>query len=97
MRTLKLLFAALIISISFSSCSVVIDEYNDPYYANLEDVVTAYDLWYIDYNRTTGNGDVPFISKAFTVSFINGNLYANNNLVGIGIKWEWLWYSNRIL
>jgi len=84
MRTLKLLFAALIISVSFASCSVVVDDYNDPYYVNLEDVVTAYDLWYIDYNRTTGNGDVPFISKAFTISFINGKLFANNNLVDIG-------------
>lgn len=84
MRTLKLLFATMFIGITITSCSIVIDEMNDPYYVNLEDVVTAYDLWYIDYNKTTGNGDVPFLSKAFTVSFINGKLYANNNLVGIG-------------
>jgi hypothetical protein len=50
----------------------------------LEDVVTAYDLWYIDYNSTVGTGDVPFLSRAFTISFINGKLYANNNLVDIG-------------
>ncbi|MBK5208388.1 MAG: hypothetical protein JJE44_02645, partial [Flavobacteriaceae bacterium] len=31
-----------------------------------------------------GTGDVPFLSKAFTISFINGKVYANNNLVGIG-------------
>ena len=83
MKTLKLLFTMLI-GISFTSCSIVIDEINDPYYASLEEVVTAYDLWYVDYNRTEGSGDVPFLSKAFTISFINGNLYANNNLVGIG-------------
>ena len=84
MKTLKLLFATLVIGISISSCSVIVDNYDEPYYETLEDVVTSYDLWYIDYNKTTGNGDVPFLSKAFTVSFINGKIFANNNLVGIG-------------
>jgi len=84
MKTLKLLLATMLIGISFTSCSVVIDDINNPYYVNLEDVVTAYDLWYVDYNSTTGRGDVPFLSKAFTVSFINGNLFVNNNLIGIG-------------
>lgn len=83
MRTLKLLFATLIISISFTACVVVEDDYNSNY-ISLENVVTASDLWYIDYNQTTGTGDVAFLSKAFTISFINGKLYANNNLVGIG-------------
>ena len=84
MKTLKLLFATLIIGISFTSCSVIIDDTDDVYYESLEDVVTNYDLWYIDYNKTVGNGDVAFLSKAFTVSFINGKVFANNNLVGIG-------------
>mgnify|MGYP006893239828 FL=1 len=84
MRTLKLLFATMLVGISFTSCNIVVDEINDPYYVNLEDVVTGYDLWYVDYNSTTGTGDVPFLSRAFTVSFINGKMYANNNLVGIG-------------
>jgi len=43
-----------------------------------------YELWYVDIERTTGNGNIPFLQKAFTVSFRNGTLYANNNLVGIG-------------
>ena len=84
MRTLKLLFATLAVGLIFTSCSVVIDDIEDPYYASLEDVVTAYDLWYVDYNLTTGYGDVPFLSKAFTVSFLNGKLWVNNNLVDIG-------------
>ncbi len=84
MRTLKLLFATMFIGIAVTSCSVVIDDINDPYYVNLEEVVIAYDLWYVDYNSTTGTGDVPFLSKAFTVSFLNGKLWVNNNLVGIG-------------
>ncbi len=82
MKTTKLLFA-FIIAITFSSC--IIEE--DLYYGNdvsLEQVLTANDIWYVDFHRTTGTGDVPFISKAFTLSFLNGSLYANNNLVGIG-------------
>ena len=82
MKTLKLLFATIVIGISISACSVVIED--DEYYVPLEEVVTSYDLWYIDYNKTQGTGDVPFLSKAFTISFINGKVFANNNLVGLG-------------
>jgi hypothetical protein len=84
MKKLQILFTSLIVGLLVTSCSVVIDDVYDPYYATLEEVLTDYDLWYIDYNLTTGNGDVAFLSKAFTISFRNGNLYANNNLVGIG-------------
>lgn len=84
MKTIKLLFATMILGMFVTSCSVIIDDIDDSYYVTLEDVVTSYDLWYVDYNRTEGNGDIPFLSKAFTISFLNGNLYANNNLVGIG-------------
>jgi len=84
MRALKLLLVTIILGTSLTSCSVTIDDINDPYYVTLEDVLTSYDLWYVDYNRTEGIGDIPFLSKAFTITFINGNLYANNNLVGIG-------------
>ncbi len=84
MKNLQILFASLVIGLAVTSCSVVYDEVDEPYYATLEEVVANYDLWYIDYNLTTGSGDVAFLSKAFTISFNNGNLYANNNLVGIG-------------
>lgn len=68
----------------FSSCEITLEDqyYNDP--ISIEEIVAGYDLWYIDYHRTTGTGDVPFLSKAFTVSFVNGRLYANNNIVDIG-------------
>ena len=81
MKSLKILVLSLFVGVSFSSCSIDLD---DPYYATLNEVVTAYDLWYVDYHSTTGNGDVPFVSKAFTLSFMNGKVFANNNLVGIG-------------
>jgi hypothetical protein len=83
MKTIKLLLGMLIIGMSFTSC-IVDNTIDEPYYASLEEVITANDLWYIDYNNTAGTGDVPFLSKAFTISFINGKVFANNNLVGIG-------------
>jgi len=76
----KLLITLLIIFPILNSCSV--DDFNDT--ISLEELITSYDLWYVDLNRTQGEPDVPFLLKAFTISFINGRLYANNNLVDIG-------------
>lgn len=82
MKAIKLFLLAFITAATITSCSITTEEiYNPPL---LEDVVTAYDIWYIDYNRTSGTGNVPFLSNAFTISFINGRLFANNNIVGIG-------------
>lgn len=81
----KLLILGLVAMFSLQSCTT--DIYVDDYHDNsisLPQLMEGYELWYVDYNRTTGYGDVPFLSKAFTISFLNGNLYANNNLVGIG-------------
>jgi hypothetical protein len=80
----KLLLVAFISIFTLQSCTtdVVINDYQDN--LSLPELMESYDLWYVDYNRTTGNGDVPFVSKAFTLSFLGGDLHANNNLVGIG-------------
>jgi len=50
----------------------------------INEVLNAYELWYVDINATVGYGETPFLQKAFTISFLNGVLYANNNIVGIG-------------
>lgn len=50
----------------------------------LSQLVSTYDIWYVDYNSKSGSGNVPFLSNAFTISFLNGSMYANNNLAGIG-------------
>lgn len=67
---------------------VVVDTFNNapvqPLTAN--QLISAYDLWYVDINRTAGFGETPFLQKAFTVSFINGVMYANNNIAGLGIN-----------
>ena len=67
-----------------SSCSTVFEDDFREQEISLEQVVSNYDLWYVDYHRTIGNGDIPFVSRAFTLSFLNGILYANNNIADIG-------------
>lgn len=84
MKTLKLLFTIIITGTLLSSCTVYNDGFIQDYQPTLEEVVSGYDLWYVDYHRTTGNGDIPYVSRAFTLSFINGVLYANNNIADIG-------------
>jgi len=83
MKTLRLLWAIVISGVLFTSCNRFNDEIIiiEP---SLEEVVSGYDLWYVDYHRTVGVGDIPFVSRAFTLSFVNGVLYANNNIVDIG-------------
>jgi hypothetical protein len=83
MKTIKLLFGLLIVGITLTSCIIETDNYYDNP-ISIEEVITNYDIWYVDYNSTTGVGDVPFLSKAFTITFSNGRMFANNNIVGIG-------------
>jgi hypothetical protein len=85
MRTIKILLMAMISAVMFSSCTadvMVGEQYNNT--ISLPELMESYDLWYINYDATTGTGDVPFLTRAFTISFLRGDLYANNNLAGIG-------------
>ncbi|NND88551.1 MAG: hypothetical protein HKM28_04820 [Flavobacteriaceae bacterium] len=89
MKKIKLLFGLSFIVVLFSACSVdvITDEYEviDPAPSiTLAELVGSYDLWYVDIERTSGSGYIPFMQKAFTLSFQNGAFFANNNLVGIG-------------
>ncbi|KGL62555.1 hypothetical protein [Polaribacter sp. Hel1_85] len=87
MKSLKLLLTIIITGTLLSSCSAIYhDSFEDNYnnQVSLENIVSEYDVWYVDYHRTSGNGDIPYVSKAFTLSFLNGTLYANNNIVDIG-------------
>ena len=86
MKTLKLLLGIMLIGFSFSSCIVEENHYDDTPTISLEDIITQNEVWYVDYNRTTGYGNVPFVSRAFTLSFYNGKMYANNNIVGLGFS-----------
>ena len=85
MKSLKF-FMVITFSLSFLwSCSY--DEVYAPAENNaisLEQLLGQYELWYVDLERTLGNGQTVFVEMAFTLSFLNGTLFANNNLVGFG-------------
>ncbi|MCW8980582.1 MAG: nicotinic acid mononucleotide adenyltransferase [Altibacter sp.] len=88
MKKLKVVLGFMMLTILFTSCytEVIVE---DPYVdevpsITLGELVSSYELWYVDIDRATGSSYIPFLQKAFTVSFRNGTLMANNNLVGIG-------------
>ncbi|AUC85655.1 hypothetical protein CW731_10315 [Polaribacter sp. ALD11] len=85
MKSLKLLFTFIITGALLGSCNTVFEDDFRDNEISLEEVVSGYDLWYVDYHRTIGNGEIPFVTKAFTMSFLNGTLYANNNIADIGV------------
>ena len=85
MKTIKLLSGfALIILVTSCHVDIINDDYVDTPSVSLNQLLNSYDLWYVDINETIGYGQTPFLQKAFTVSFLGGDVYANNNLVGIG-------------
>ena len=87
MRKLFLLSLAMITALTLSSCysEVIIDDvYVEEVPLQTGQILQAYDLWYLDIEATQGSGEVPFLQRAFTISFVNGWVYANNNISGIG-------------
>jgi len=87
MKTLKLFTGFALIATLLTSCytEVIVDDVIDTTpQVSLNQLLNSYDLWYVDINATLGTGETPFLQKAFTISFKNGTVYANNNLVGIG-------------
>jgi len=70
----------------FTSCytEVIVDDYIEEPRISVNQLINSYELWYVDINATKGYGETPFLQKAFTISFKNGVLYANNNIVGLG-------------
>ncbi len=84
MKKIKLVSIFVLLSM-LTSCHV--DFVNDEFFEesiSLNQLLNSHELWYVDINETIGFGQTLFLQKAFTVSFLNGNVYANNNLVGIG-------------
>lgn len=86
MKTIKLLFRFALAAILFTSCTreVIVDDFHEEPSISLNQVLSSYELWYVDINQTLGSGETPFLQIAFTLSFRNGVLFANNNLVGFG-------------
>lgn len=86
MKILKLLFLILVTTM-VTSCTVnneIIRPNDVNQRISLNELISGYDLWYVDYHQTKGNSEIPFLSRAFTISFINGTMYANNNIAGVG-------------
>jgi len=79
----RLLFLSVLLLGLLESCHVTVINTPEPA-ISLQEELQSYELWYVDINATQGNGVIPFLQKAFTVSFNPNGLYANNNLVGIG-------------
>ena len=84
MKTIKLLLGFALSATLFTSCYTEDIIVNNNPGISLEGLLQSYDLWYVDINSTQGYGETPFLQIAFTLTFDNGRLYANNNLVGIG-------------
>ena len=86
MKTLKLLLGFALTATLFTSCytEVIIDDFNDDQILTANQLLNTYELWYVDINSTLGYGETPYLQKAFTISFINGVIYANNNISGLG-------------
>ncbi|MGB3150280.1 MAG: nicotinic acid mononucleotide adenyltransferase [Maribacter sp.] len=87
MKALKLQLGYLLMATLLVSCYadvIIEDEFIEESAFNTDRVLQAFDLWYVDINETRGSGEVPFLQRAFTVTFDGGTLYANNNIVGIG-------------
>ena len=87
MKTIKLLLAYAFLATTLVSCYadiIIEDDFITESAFNTDQVLQSYDLWYVDINETRGNGEVPFLQRAFTISFDRGTILANNNIVGIG-------------
>ena len=87
MKSGKLLFALLGITLLASSCYTEVileDDIIVESAFNTDQALQSYDLWYVDINATRGNGEIPFLQRSFTISFVDGIMLANNNIVGIG-------------
>ncbi|WP_027076763.1 hypothetical protein [Maribacter antarcticus] len=87
MKTIKLLFGYFLMANLLVSCYadvIIEDQFIEESAFNTDQVLQAFDLWYVDINETRGNGEVPFLQRAFTISFDRGAVYANNNIVGLG-------------
>jgi len=86
MKTVKLLLSFTLMATLLSSCytEVIVDDFNPEPTISIHQLLDSHELWYVDINATKGYGETPFLQKAFTISFINGVVYANNNIVGLG-------------
>jgi hypothetical protein len=88
MKTTKLFFGMSLVAMLFTSCyteTIIVEESNatPPPSITLNQLLNGYELWYVAINRSQGSGYVPFMQKAFTVSFINGTVHTGDFVLDI--------------
>lgn len=83
MKAVKLLLSVLALTF-LVSCSSDNDIPPPVEPISLYELLAEYEVWYVDYGKSYGTGDVYYVAQAFTLSYLNGVMHANNNLVGIG-------------
>ena len=79
--------AILLLALTLQSCTTEVwvdDVVTGPTPWQTRQLLESHELWYVDIHATQGPGEVPFLQTAFTLTFGQGTLLANNNLVGIG-------------
>ena len=84
MKAITTLLGGIALALSLSSCEADFVIGNPIVEPTTNEILASNDLWYLDLNSSKGNLDIPFMTRAFTLTFDFGTLYANNNLVGIG-------------
>ncbi len=73
MKAIKPLLILILIGTMTTSCYTEVildDELIEESNFKTDQVLRSYDLWYIDINATKGNGEVPFLQRAFTISIL---------------------------
>lgn len=84
---MKLILGFALSALLLTSCyteELIINDFDNQPGISLNQLLGSYELWYVDINQTLGPGETTFLQIAFTLSFRNGLVYANNNLVGFG-------------
>lgn len=87
MKILRLLSVFILGSLLLTSCVadvIITDNVVEEHFFNTEEILNSHEIWYVDIERSRIDKEIPFFQKAFTVSFVNGTFFANNNLVGMG-------------
>jgi len=87
MNTLKHLLVLALVGSVATSCYTEINTDDDVFVTplvTLDQRLDDYEVWYVDLNRSTTSNPIPFMQKAFTLSFLDGTFYANNNIAGLG-------------
>jgi hypothetical protein len=88
MKTItKYIVLILIVPFLSTSCEeYYVEGIDEEPYSEYNNLIEEYDLWYVDYHKTEGASTIPYLNRAFTISFVDGVVYANNNISGIGFQ-----------